>query len=254
MLFRSIVRSWMVSLSQDGMSVTSVKRKVSSLKSFYKFLKKEGKITESPLCLISIPKAPGRLPVFVKEDQMEILIDDFEYEEGFKGVRDRLMLVMLYTTGMRRSEMVGLKDDDVDFFNSLIRVTGKGDKQRFIPFGNELSDMIKDYLGLRRLQFSGRGESLFLNDKGLPVTVGFLYNKVKSYLSKVSSPSKKSPHVLRHTFATTMLGNGADLMAVKELLGHSSLSSTEVYTHLSMRELMESYKQAHPRVKKEKGG
>ncbi len=249
-----MVRNWMVSLSEEGVQVSSVKRKISALRSFFKYLKREGKITESPLCLLSMPKTRKKLPVYVREDQMDFLIDDIDFGDGFRGVRDRLLLIMLYTTGMRRSELIGLRDDDVDFFNSVIRVTGKGNKQRLIPFGGELHRLMTAYLECRSREAGVREGAFFVREDGSPLYAGLVYQVVKKYLSLVSSLSKRSPHVLRHSFATAMLKDGAELTTVKELLGHSTLSSTEVYTHLSPKEIMMNYNQAHPRAKKEKGG
>lgn len=249
-----IVRNWMVSLSENGVQVSSVKRKISALRSFFRYLKREGKISESPLCLLSMPKTRKKLPTYVREDQMDFLMDDVEFGAGFDGKRDRLLLMMLYTTGMRRSELIGLRDSDVDFFNSVIKVTGKGDKQRLIPFGRELAVLMEEYLELKKHEIGSGADAFFLKSDGMPLYAGFVYQLVKRYLSLVSSLSKRSPHVLRHTFATAMLKNGAELTTVKTLLGHSTLSSTEVYTHISPREIMMNYNQAHPRANKEKGG
>lgn len=250
----ALVRSWMMSLSEAGMEMSSVKRKVSALRSFFKYLKREGKIKESPLCLLSMPKMRKKLPVYVREDQMDFLLDDIDFGDDFRGKRDRLILMLLYATGIRRSELIGLKDDDVDFFNSLIKVTGKGNKQRLIPFGQELGRMIRAYQQCRNSQIGKRVESLLVREDGSALYAQLVYRIVEKYLSIATSLSKRSPHVLRHTFATAMLRDGAELTAVKELLGHSSLSSTEVYTHVSPREIMMNYNQAHPRAKKEKGG
>ena len=181
---------------------------------------------------------------------MDTLIDDVDFGTDFRGVRDRLMLVMFYTTGMRRSELVGLKDNDVDFFSSVIKVTGKGNKQRLIPFGRELRDLMQEYMRLRWEEAGVRNGPFFVKEDGEAIYVELVYRVVTKYLSMVSSVSRKSPHVLRHSFATNMLSEGADLSAVKELLGHSSLASTEVYTHLSAKEIMANYKQAHPRATK----
>lgn len=251
---KDIVRNWMVELSEQGDEVSTVKRKLSALRSFFKYLKKEGKITESPLCFISSPKARKKLPVFASSEQMDFVLDDVEYSDDFAGVRDRLILLMLYSTGMRRSELLGLRDDDVDFFVSIIKVTGKGDKQRFIPFGKELEGVLKRYLDMRDREFGAGAEKLIVKDDGNPMYSGLLYKTVEKYLSNISSLRKRSPHVLRHSFATNMLNDGADLSAVKELLGHSSLASTQVYTHVSAKEILTNYKQAHPRATKEKGG
>lgn len=251
---RDIVRNWMVELSQGGMEVSSVKRKISALRSFFKYLKREGEITESPLCLITLPKIRKKLPVFVREEQMDFLIDDIDFGDDFRGVRDRLLLLVFYSTGVRRSELLGMRDDDVDFFNSTIKVTGKGNKQRLIPFGEELRELMVRYQDIRSREVKGKPGAFFVQESGEPMSASQVYKTVTKYLSMVSSLSKKSPHVLRHSFATAMLGSGADLTAVKELLGHSTLSSTEVYTHISAREIMMNYNQAHPRAKKEKGG
>ncbi len=249
-----IVRNWMVSMSEQGVQVSSVKRKISALRSFYKYLKREGKIQESPLCLLSMPKSRKKLPVYIREDQMDKLIDEVDFGSDFEGVRNRLMLVMLYSTGMRRAELVALKVGDVDFFYSVLKVTGKGNKQRLIPFGDELADMMRAYLCYRSSLVLAGVDAFFIRTTGEPIYSGLLYTVVKNAVSLVSTSAKRSPHVLRHSFATAMLNRGADLSVVKELLGHSSLSSTEVYTHMSLREVMASYNQAHPRAAKEKGG
>ena len=250
----AIVRAWMTALVESGEAVSTVRRKVCALRSFFRYLKREGKIAGNPLTLVAMPRAEKKLPVYVREGQMECLIDDIPFGDDFDGVRDRLMLVMLYTTGMRRSELVGVADADVDFHGMTIRVTGKGNKQRLIPFGRELADMMQAYLACRSREVGKVDGSAFLvRQSGEALYVGMVYRKVKHYLALVTSISKKSPHVLRHTFATAMLADGADLTAVKELLGHSSLSSTEVYTHVSPREILLNYNRAHPRALK-KGG
>lgn len=247
------VRNWISYLSGEKLNVTSIKRKVSALRSFFEFLKREGKIEESPLCFISSPKSRKKLPVFVKEEQMDALLDDVDFGSDFDGLRNKLIVEMLYTTGMRRAELVGLRDEDVDFFSSIIKVTGKGNKQRIIPFGDELKSLMNCYLDSRKSLFGGEAAAFFLKDDGLPIYPGLVYRVVRKYLSIVSSLGKRSPHVLRHTFATMMLENGAELSVVKELLGHASLSSTEIYTHVSSKEIMMNYNLAHPRANK-KGG
>ncbi len=249
-----IVRSWMVSMSEVGVEVSSVKRKISALRSFYKYLKREGKIKESPLCLLSMPKSRKKLPVFIRVDQMDKLIDSVDFGDDFEGVRNRLMLVVLYTTGVRRSELVALKVGDVDFFQSVLKVTGKGNKQRLIPFGDEMSEMMRVYLGLREGFVEDGVDAFFIRKTGEAIYPGLLYKVVRDSVSMVSTSTKRSPHVLRHSFATAMLNGGSDLSVVKELLGHSTLSSTEVYTHVALKEVMKSYNQAHPRAAKEKGG
>jgi integrase/recombinase XerC len=249
-----IIRNWMMSLVEAGEAVTSVRRKICALRSFFKYLKREGLVSDNPMTLITMPRAGKKLPVYVRESQMDSLIDDVAFGDDFDGVRDRLMLLLLYSTGMRRSELIGIRDSDVDFYGSVIRLTGKGNKQRLVPFGRELAEEMKAYLACRRREVGKTDGSAFLvRSDGQPLYAGFVYRKVKHYLSLVSSLSKRSPHVLRHTFATAMLADGADLTAVKELLGHSSLSSTEVYTHVSPREILLNYNRAHPRALK-KGG
>ena len=230
---RDIVRGWMVELSESGDEVSTVKRKLSALRSFFKYLKREGKIKESPLCQISSPKIRKKLPAFASAEQMDFVLDDLEYGSGFRGVRDRLILAMLYTTGMRRSELLGLKDDDVDFFSSLLTVTGKGNKQLFIPFGTELKGMINDYLNIRNNEITSICDRFFVKEDGEPIYAGLVYRTVEMYLTGLSSLGKWSSHVFRHSFALYMLNEGADLSAVKELLGHASLASPQVYSHVS---------------------
>lgn len=248
-----LVRNWMVSMSERGDEVSSVRRRLSALRSFYKFLKREGEVQESPLCLLSMPKKRKKMPVFIREEQMSRLIDEISFGDTFSGVRDRMIILMLYSTGIRRSEMVALKVGDVDFLYSYIKVLGKGNKERLIPFGEEMRTEMQRYLRHRSERVVDDCKSFFIRENGLSITSGIVYNVVKNAISLVSSNKKRSPHVLRHSFASSMLNSGADLSVVKELLGHASLSSTEVYTHLALGEIMSSYNQAHPRAAKEKG-
>lgn len=243
-----LVREWIVSLMDQGYTSTSVNRKLSSLRSFYKYLLRQGEVSVDPLRKITGPKNKKPLPSFLKESEMNKLLDDTDFGEGFKGCRDRLIIEMFYATGMRLSELIGLDDKDVDFSASLLKVTGKRNKQRLIPFGDELKETMLEYVDIRNEMISGRSDAFFVRENGERLYKNLVYNLVKRNLSKVVTLKKRSPHVLRHTFATTMLNNDAELGTVKELLGHSSLATTEIYTHTTFEELKKVYKQAHPRA------
>lgn len=243
-----LVREWIVSLMDQGYTSTSVNRKLSSLRSFYKYLLRQGEVSVDPLRKITGPKNKKPLPSFLKESEMNKLLDDTDFGEGFKGCRDRLIIEIFYATGMRLSELIGLDDKDVDFSASLLKVTGKRNKQRLIPFGDELKETMLEYVDIRNEMISGRSDAFFVRENGERLYKNLVYNLVKRNLSKVVTLKKRSPHVLRHTFATTMLNNDAELGAVKELLGHSSLATTEIYTHTTFEELKKVYKQAHPRA------
>ncbi len=247
-----IVRNWIVFLLDQKISSTSVNRKLSSLKSFFKFLIKQEVISTNPLRLITGPKTKKPLPYFVREKEMDMLLDGDSFEDSFEGVRDRLIMELLYDTGVRRSELVGIKNSDVDYDACLLKVTGKRNKQRLIPFADNLEKLLRAYVEIRNKEIDIAGEWFFVRKNGQQLSTGIVYNIVKKYLSEIPTLAKKSPHVLRHSFATGMLNNGAELNAVKELLGHSSLASTSVYTHTTFEELKKVY-HAHPRAKK-KGG
>ena len=240
-----LVREWIVSLMDQGYTSTSVNRKLSSLRSFYKYLLRQGEVSVDPLRKITGPKNKKPLPSFLKESEMNKLLDDTDFGEGFKGCRDRLIIEMFYATGMRLSELIGLDDKDVDFSASLLKVTGKRNKQRLIPFGDELKETMLEYVDIRNEMISGRSDAFFVRENGERLYKNLVYNLVKRNLSKVVTLKKRSPHVLRHTFATTMLNNDAELGAVKELLGQAT---TEIYTHTTFEELKKVYKQAHPRA------
>ncbi|MBO4597396.1 MAG: tyrosine recombinase XerC [Bacteroidaceae bacterium] len=242
------VRQWMMSMMEKGSKATSVNRRLSSLRSFFKFLLRKEYITEDPTLKIVGPKKEKYLPSFVKESDMNRLLDSTEFGSGFKASRDRLILLMFYLTGMRRAELIGLDVRDVDLSTSQIKVTGKRNKQRLIPFSAELKDAIHNYLQDRDNMFPDAPEAFYLDDKGKRITEYAVGNIVKKYLSQVVTLKKRTPHVLRHTFATAMLNNDAELEAVKQLLGHESLATTEIYTHTSFEELKKVYKQAHPRA------
>lgn len=244
----SHVREWVTQLMDDGKAVASVNRKLSSLRSFYRFLLKKKLVTVDPTLKIVGPKKKKVLPSFVREKDMDRLLDEVPFEEGFEGYRDRTILEMFYATGMRLSELVGLNDVDVDFSAKLIKVTGKRNKQRLIPFGDELAEDLLVYKKIRMETFPGGTDAFFVRKDGKRMYPMLVYRLVKRSLSKVVTLKKKSPHVLRHTFATAMLNNNAELRAVQELLGHESLATTEIYTHMTFEELKKVYKQAHPRA------
>jgi integrase/recombinase XerC len=244
----AIIREWIISLMGNNYVSTSVNRKLSTLRSFYRYLLRVGRVSVDPLRKVVGPKNKKPLPAFLKEKDMNELLDNTDFGDGFKGVRDHLIIEMFYATGMRRSELTGLCDVSVDFSAGVIKVNGKRDKQRLIPFGEELKEEMEGYLAKRNLITGRVGNSFFVDKKGKPLTVGEVYLIVKANLSKVVTLKKRSPHVLRHTFATTMLNNDATLSAVKELLGHSSLATTQIYTHTTFEELKEAYKRAHPRA------
>jgi len=243
-----LIRMWEVSLMEQSYTTTSVNRKLSSLRSFFKFLLIKGKITVDPTRKIVGPKNKKPLPSFLKESEMDKLLDETDFGKGFAGKRDKMIIEMFYATGMRLSELIGLNDVNVDFSASVIKVTGKRNKQRLIPFGEELRGSMIAYINVRDEALPGKAEAFFVKENGQRLYSGKVYNLVKKHLSKVVTLKKRSPHVLRHTFATTMLNNDAKLSAVKEILGHSSLSATEVYTHTTFEELKKVYKQAHPRA------
>lgn len=243
-----LIRQWEILLMEKGYTSTSVNRKLSTLRSFYRFLLIRGKVEKDPVRKVTGPKNKKPLPSFLKEEEMNQLIDETDFGQGFIGCRDKMIIEMFYATGMRRSELIGLNDVDVDFPASLIKVTGKRNKQRLIPFADELRRSMEEYIKVRNEEVSDRCEAFFVNKNGKRLYDNEVYNLVKRNLSKVVTLKKRSPHVLRHTFATTMLNNEAGLESVKELLGHSSLSATEVYTHATFEELKKVYKQAHPRA------
>lgn len=248
----SLVRSWVVSLIDEGVSHQSVNRKVASLKSFYSFLLKTGKISVSPLVKHKALKTPKSVQVPYSVKEMKALLDAIEYPDTFEGKRDKLIIELLYSTGMRRAELIELEVGSVDYFAKVIKVIGKRNKERIIPILPALIIGIKEYLIEReKVSTINSGSHLFLTKSGDKIYDALVYRVINSYLSAVTEKKKKSPHMLRHTFATHILNSGADLNSVKELLGHSSLASTQVYTHSSLAELKKAYDGAHPRNKKE---
>ena len=243
-----LVREWIVSLMDRGYTSTSINRKLSSLRSFYKFLLRKGEVAVNPLQKITGPKNKKPLPAFLRESDMDSLLDEVDFGEGFKGCRDHMIIEMFYATGVRLSELIGLDNKDVDFSSSLIKVTGKRNKQRLIPFGEELKIAMMEYVDVRNEAVPIRTNAFFVRENGERLSRSIVENLVKRNLSKVVTLKKRSPHVLRHTFATTMLNHDAELGAIKELLGHESLATTEVYTHTTFEELKKVYNLAHPRA------
>ncbi len=243
----TFIRSWIVSMMDTGIKSKSINRKISSLKTYYKFLQREGIIAQSPMQKIISPKTPKRLPQFVEQSQMENLLDEVDFENTFEGYRDRLILEVFYATGIRVSELVNLKSANVDTSRMFLKVLGKRNKERIIPISAELLTTIDQYNRFKEQEGLINSEYFFVRNNGEAMYTKKVYRMVNSELSKVTSIQKKSPHVLRHTFATHMLNNGADLNAIKEILGHSSLAATQVYTHNSIEKLKSIYKQAHPK-------
>lgn len=244
-----IIRSWLASLKEDNMESKSINRKISSLKSFFKFQMKEGRVAISPMTTIVSPKIKKRLPQFVDEKDISVLFNHVEFPEGWKGDTEKLIMSLFYNTGMRQAELVSLKEKQVDKSNRVIKVLGKGNKERVLPISAELMNMLQTYIASKSREFeSFDSDYVLVNEKGKKLYPKYVYNIVKQYLSLVTTIDKKSPHVLRHTFATHLLNNGAELNAVKELLGHSSLAATQVYTHNTIEKLKDVYKKAHPKA------
>ena len=242
-----IIRSWIVELIEEGITPRSINRKISTLKSFYKFLLKN-KLTESnPLVKIVTPKIAKRLPVFLGEIDVDKLFSEISFQDDFEGVRDQLVLELFYSTGIRLSELVNLKLSFVDLSTKTIKVLGKRNKERIIPIGEKLINLVVRYLSKRK-ENEVKNIYFFTTNKGEQTYPKLIYRLVNKYLSLITTVSKKSPHILRHTFATHMLNNGADLNTIKEILGHASLSATQVYTHNTIEKLKNIYKQAHPRA------
>jgi integrase/recombinase XerC len=243
-----LIRDWMESLMDKGNTASTINKKLSALRSFYRFSLKRGLVEKDPAHIVTGPKKSKPLPQFLREGEMDKLLDQLEWGNNYKDVRARTILILLYETGLRRSELTGLNDGDVDFNERQMKVTGKRNKQRIIPFGEELAETLSQYMVMRNGQFENPDGAMFLDDKGRRMTGGQVYNIVRKYLSLVTSLKKRSPHVLRHSFATAMLNNGAGLESIKNLLGHESVSTTEIYTHTTFEQLKRVYKEAHPRA------
>lgn len=243
------VRYWLSSIISHGFTPRSANRKLSSLRSFFRYLIREGKIKTNPVARVVPPKSSKHLPDFVGEKEMTEVLKIERYTDDYAGSRNLLIILLFYFTGMRLSELVGLKIDKIDFSSSTIKVLGKGNKERIIPMHPDLVKVISEYLLIRDLINVNKLEkTLFLTEKGKPIYPRLVYSIVKANLSEVTTLEKRSPHVLRHTFATHLLNHGAELNAIKDLLGHANLSATQVYTHSSFEKLKKVYKQAHPRA------
>ncbi len=245
----SFVRSWLAYLKGEGMESKSINRKISALKSFFKFHLKAGELEISPMTAIISPKNKKRLPQYVDEKGINILFQHIEFPDTWQGKTERLILELFYHTGIRQAELVGLKESQIDRSNCQIKVLGKGNKERVIPVNNELMNLIKEYTSGKRTNFEVFDDQYVLvNKKGEKLYPKYVYNIVRQYLSKVTTIEKRSPHVMRHTFATHLMNNGADINAVKELLGHSSLAATQIYTHNTIDKLKDIYKKTHPKA------
>jgi integrase/recombinase XerC len=244
----SQIRSWIVSLVDSGNSNSSVNRKIASLKSYYKFLVKTKQIEVSPLLKHKALKTQQKLQIPFSENELNQVLFQIQYPEGFVGIRDKLIIDLFYTTGIRRSELINLKLSNIDSSNATIKVLGKRNKERILPILPQVLTEIKNYIVEKsKINLKNSSEHLFLTNNGNKLNDTFVYRIINNYFSNVSEKVKKSPHILRHTFATHLLNNGADINSVKELLGHSSLASTQVYTHSSLSELQKVYNGAHPR-------
>lgn len=249
----TLIRSWLISLLERKISTRSVNRKISTLKSFYRFCEKIGLLDTNPMIKVVGPQISKQLPVFLTHNNTETLFQSVDFGTGFKGSRDKLILILFYSTGIRRDELVNIKVNDLDLDTGTIKILGKRNKERIIPIGCNVINEIRNHLLFREALTSSSEKpnhfnTLFVTLKGLPVNPKLVYTIVHKYLSLISSNNKLSPHVLRHTFATHMLDDGADINAIKEILGHSSLAATQVYTHNTIEKLKTIYKQAHPRA------
>lgn len=243
------IRSWQMANMEAGVSDGTVKRKLSSVRSWFRYMRRNKWIDRDVMAKIVAPRSPIRLPVFFKESETERIYESDMFADGYEGERDKLILQMLYETGMRRSELAGLKSASIDMVARQIKVLGKGNKERYIPFEEELMHNIERYLSLKEKEHPGN-ESLFVTKRGRAFNSDDIYRVVKRYMCVMSNAEKISPHVFRHTFATHLLNEGANIDAIKELLGHANLNATEIYTHNSREHLKEAYKHAHPRARK----
>jgi len=240
-------RTWLASLKDKKQAERTINRKISTLKSFYKFLMRQGFVQQNPISLLHTQKLPERLPVFLKKSETKNLLEEIQFDPNFKGYTDRLICEILYQTGIRRQELIGLKESDVEWSLKQIRVLGKGRKERLIPVHPLLLNSINDYLDLKKTMNIGHQEFLLTLENGKKLYPEYVYRIVKKYLFLVTSQKKKSPHVMRHSFATHLLNNGANIQAIKDLLGHSSLAATQVYTSNNIEKLKEIHQKNHPR-------
>jgi integrase/recombinase XerC len=241
------IRSWLAFLKDHQDKERTINRKISTLNSFFKFLLKAQVIEKNPVSQLHALRLPERLPVYLKESETDILLEVLEFEEGFKGATDRMICELLYQTGMRRSELAALKEGDIEWSLKQIRILGKGNKERLVPVSNLLLDRIKEYLQQKSNIENADKDHLLVLESGQPLYVEYIYKTVKKYLTMITTLKKRSPHVLRHTFATHLLNNGANIQAIKDLLGHSSLAATQIYTHNNIERLKEIHQLNHPR-------
>lgn len=242
-----IIRGWMESMMDRGNCASTVGTGLSALKSMYRFAMARKLVDHNPAHCLTAPKKKKPLPQFVREDEMDQLLDNEEWGDNIKDVRARTILILLYEAGLRRAELTGLDDEDVDFGQWQLKVTGKRNKQRIVPFGKELAEQLKRYIEVRNENVAREGKALFVNDHGLRMTTDQVYEVVRKNLTRVTTMKKRSPHVLRHSFATAMVNHDASLESVRKLLGHASLTTTEIYAHTTFEQLKRVYKDAHPR-------
>jgi integrase/recombinase XerC len=243
----TMVRTWLASMKEEELTGKTLNRKISSLKSFYKYQIQQGQLAKSPMETVISPKVNKRLPAFVAEQDMEQLLTNLEFAEGWKGYTEKMVIQLFYATGMRLSELIQCKEQQLDLSKRIVKVLGKGNKERMIPISPELANELKQYIQQKPDAAIGNNH-LFVTEKGKALQPRAVYSFVKFYLSQVTTLQKKSPHVLRHSFATHLMNNGADLNAVKELLGHASLAATQVYTHNTIEKLKEVFAKAHPKA------
>lgn len=244
-----MIRDWLVSLVSENTSPRSVNRKIACLRSFYKFLLRKGSIRRDPTMKVRVLKSSRNIPQFIKENEITRILDEFKYEDGFEGSRDKLMLELLYGTGIRLSELIQIRENDINYFEGTLKVLGKRNKERIIPLSVELIRKIEEYIDIKRKAFdTNENGYLIVTNKGGKCYPMMVYRTVKKYLDIFTTIDKRSPHVLRHTFATHLLNKGAELNAVKDLLGHTSLAATQVYTHNTLEKLKKVFDQAHPKA------
>lgn len=244
----SIVRSWLALLKEQGLEARSLNRKISSLKSFFRYHLRQGSIRQSPMATVISPKMPRRLPVFIREPEMEALLDSLPHSGNWREWNARMLILLFYATGMRLSELIHLKESQFDIARQQIKVLGKGNKERVIPVSTNLIEQLQEYLTAKKREFENPPTNLLITERGRPLYPKYAYRLVKERLGDIRTLEKKSPHVLRHSFATHLSNQGADLNAIKELLGHASLAATQVYTHTTIEKLRNLYKKAHPRA------
>ena len=242
-----VIRDWMESMMDKGNTATSVNRRLSAVRSLYRFALSRGYVSRDPAHAVSGPKCQKVLPQYLREKEMNTLLDEQMWEDSYNDMRARTIILLFYSTGIRLSELIGLDDADVDFAEQQLKVTGKGDKQRILPFGTELSEALRAYMARRDAEVERKDSAVFLTAKGVRMNSQQVRDEVRHHLSRVSTLKKRTPHVLRHTFATAMLNHEAGIESVKKLLGHSKLSTTEIYTHTTFEQLRQAYAKAHPR-------